>query len=86
MRCGTPRTSGHVTAKSHIHGLGVLYKSGVYALKAVRLTPGGLFCATGTRVRVKMAERREIGADRGREVSRGHSTRNKRRRPELHSG
>jgi hypothetical protein len=43
MRCGTPETSWHVTAKSSIHGWGVLYKSGVYASKVVRLTPGGLY-------------------------------------------
>lgn len=44
MRCGTSGTSGHVTTKSSIRDLGVLYKSGVYALKALCLTPGGLTC------------------------------------------
>ena len=50
-RCGTSGTSGHVTTKSSIRDLGVLYKlvvreanlSGVYALKALCLTPGGLY-------------------------------------------
>ena len=56
MRCGTPGTSWHVTAKSSIHGLGVLYKSGAYAWKVLCLTPGGLLCALGGRVRLKLAE------------------------------
>ena len=43
LRCGTLGTSWHVTAKSSIHAGGVLYKSGVYARKVVRLTPGGLY-------------------------------------------
>ena len=43
MRCGTSGTSGHVTTKSSIRDLGVLYKSGVYARKALCLTPGGLY-------------------------------------------
>lgn len=42
MRCGTSGTSGHVTAKSSVCARGVLYKSGVYAAKALCLTPGGL--------------------------------------------
>lgn len=42
MRCGTPGTSWHGTAKPSICGRGVLYKSGVYAAKALCLTPGGL--------------------------------------------
>jgi hypothetical protein len=42
MRCGTLGTSGHVTVKSSICAWGVLYKSGVYAWKALCLTPGGL--------------------------------------------
>jgi hypothetical protein len=33
-----------VTTKSSIRDLGVLYKSGVYALKALYLTSGGLTC------------------------------------------
>jgi len=44
LRCGTSGTSGHVTTKSSIHDRGVLYKSGVYALKVLCLTPGGLSC------------------------------------------
>ena len=43
MRCGTLGTSGHVTTKSSICDWGVLYKSGVYAWKALCLTPGGLY-------------------------------------------
>jgi hypothetical protein len=43
MRCGTSGTSGHVTTKSSIRDLGVLYKSGVYAQKVLCLTPGGLY-------------------------------------------
>jgi hypothetical protein len=46
MRCDTLGTSGHVTTKSSIRNWGVLYKSGVYARKVIRLTPGGLLCAT----------------------------------------
>jgi len=46
LRCGTPGTSGHVTIKSSIRNWGVLYKSGVYALKALCLTPGGLLCVS----------------------------------------
>ncbi len=42
MRCGSSGTSGHVTAKSSVCDWGVLYKSGVYAVKALCLTPGGL--------------------------------------------
>ena len=56
MRCGTSGTSGHVTAKSSIRKRGVLYKSGVYASKVTCLTLGGLSCATGRRVRLKLAE------------------------------
>jgi hypothetical protein len=41
-RCGTLGTSGHVTEKSSICNRGVLYKSGVYALKVTCLTLGGL--------------------------------------------
>jgi hypothetical protein len=41
-RCGTPGTSGHVTTKSSIRALGVLYKSGVYARTALCLTLGDL--------------------------------------------
>jgi hypothetical protein len=42
MRCGTPGTSGHVTTKSSIRVLGVLYKSGVYARTVLCLTLGDL--------------------------------------------
>jgi hypothetical protein len=35
---------------------GVLYKSGVYAQKALCLTPGDLPCVLGRRVRLKLAE------------------------------
>jgi len=35
-------TSGYATAKSSIREWGVLYRSGGYALKDMRLTPGGL--------------------------------------------
>jgi len=41
-RCGTPGTSGHVTTKSSIRALGVLYKSGVYARTVLCLTLGDL--------------------------------------------
>ncbi len=40
-----------MTTKSSIRIWGVLYKSGVYAQKALCLTPGGLPCAPGCRVR-----------------------------------
>jgi len=43
LRCGTSGTSGHVTTKSSIRKRGVLYKSGVYALKVTCLTLGGLY-------------------------------------------
>ena len=38
MRCGTPGTSGHVTAKSSIRNGGVLYKSGVYARETLSVS------------------------------------------------
>ena len=69
LRCGTSGTSGHVTAKSSIRNWGVLYKSGVYARKALCLTPGDLSCALGCRVRRKLAEGRAIDPDRMGEVS-----------------
>ena len=56
MRCGTPGASGHVTAKPSIRNWDVLYKSSVYAQKALCLTPGDLPCALGSRVRRKLAE------------------------------
>ncbi len=43
----TPGTSGHVTAKSSIRTWGVLYKSGAYAWKVVRLTLGDLHGVPG---------------------------------------
>ncbi len=75
LRCGTSGTSGHVTTKSSIRNWGVLYKSGVYALKVTCLTLGDLLCALGCRVRRKLAEGRVIDPDRMREVSRRHSRR-----------
>ncbi len=42
LRRGKPGTSWHVTAKCSIHERGALYKSGVYARKAMRRTPGDL--------------------------------------------
>ena len=69
LRCGTSGTSGHVTAKSSIRNWGVLYKSGVYALKVTCLTLGDLSCALGCRVRRKLAEGRAIDSDRMGEVS-----------------
>ncbi len=62
MRCGTPGASGHVTMKPSIGNRGVLYKSGVYAQKALCLTPGGLSCA----LPVGRAEGRVIDPDRMR--------------------
>ena len=72
MRCGRSGASGHVTTKPSIGNRGVLYKSGVYARKALCLTPGGLSCALGRRVRLNLAEGRAIDPDRMGEVSRGH--------------
>ena len=81
MRCGTPGASGHVTMKPSIGNRGVLYKSGVYARKALCLTPGGLSCA----LPVGRAEGRVIDPDRMGEVSRGHSRRKETdRRGSLH--
>jgi hypothetical protein len=48
MRCGTSGTSWHVTAKPSIRAWDVLYESGVYALKVVCLTPGGLHGVRGS--------------------------------------
>jgi hypothetical protein len=42
MRCGALGTSWHVTAKSPFRNWGAFYKSGVYVLKALCFTPGGL--------------------------------------------
>ena len=69
MRCGTSGASGHVTTKPSIRSRGVLYKSGVYARKALCLTPGGLSCS----LPMGRAEGRVIDPDRMGEVSRGHS-------------
>jgi len=41
-RCGTPGTSGHVTAKSSIRRGGGLYQSGVYARNVLCRTLGDL--------------------------------------------
>ncbi|GHC21194.1 hypothetical protein GCM10008094_09790 [Aidingimonas halophila] len=46
-RCGTPGASWHVTAKPSICERGVLYKSGVYAVTVLCLTPGGLSAVQG---------------------------------------
>ena len=76
---GEPRsyigTGAHVTTKSSIRNWGVLYKSGVYALKVTCLTLGDLLCALGCRMRRKLAEGRVIDPDRIGEVSRRHSRR-----------
>jgi hypothetical protein len=81
MRCGTSGASGHVTTKPSIGNRDVLYKSGVYARKALCLTPGGLSCAPP----VGGAEGRAIDPDRMGEVSRGHTRRNETdRRGSLH--
>ena len=74
-RLGTLGASGHVTIKPSIHSLSVCGKSGVHVSKAMCLTPGGLLCALGSRVRRNLAERRVIGADRTAEVSSGRSRR-----------
>jgi len=42
MRRDASGASGHVTAKSSICAWGAFCKSGVYARKVTRLTPGGL--------------------------------------------
>jgi hypothetical protein len=70
LRCGTSGTSGHVTTKSSIRNWGVLYKSGVYALKVTCLTLGDLHSVSriGTEGEV-------IHPDRCAEVSRRHSRR-----------
>ena len=68
MRCGTPGMSWHVTAKSSFCDRGVLYKSGVYAVKALCLTPGELPV-----VWQSQTEGGVIPLDRRAEVSRGHS-------------
>lgn len=68
MRCGTSGTSWHVTAKSSICAWGVLYKSGVYAVKALCLTPGDLHSVRGIGLREEVTL-----SDRCAEVSRGHS-------------
>jgi hypothetical protein len=71
LRCGTSGTSGHVTTKSSIRNRGVLYKSGVYALKATCLTLGDLYSVFGEKT-----EGGVILPDRCAEVSRRHSRRN----------
>jgi hypothetical protein len=64
-----PGASGHVIAKPSIRNGGVLYTSGVYARKALCLTPGGLPGA------IVMAEGRVIDPDPLGEVSRGQRRR-----------
>ena len=90
-RCGTSGMSRHVTAKSSIRGLGVLYKSGVYARNVLYLTLGDPPSAPGSREREKLAEQWGITVDRLAEVSRGQSRRRKRagtgiRKPHLAEG
>jgi hypothetical protein len=70
-----------VTAKLSICGWGVLYKSGVYAVKVSCLTAGGLLGALESGVPEKLAEGGAIHSDRPVEVCRGHS-RSCDRRPE----
>ena len=60
MRCGTPGTSGHVTAKSSIRDWGVLYKSGVYARNVLCLTLGDLHGVRGM-IRYASSESYERG-------------------------
>ncbi len=57
-----------MTAKSSIRAWGVLYKSGVYAVKVSCLTPGGLHVVQGS------TDAGVIQRDRYAEVSRGHSS------------
>jgi len=70
LRCGTSGTSGHVTTKSSIRNWGVLYKSGIYALKVTCLTLGDLHGV----IRIR-TEGGVIQPDRCAEVSRRHSRR-----------
>src|SRR5712691_10142389 len=53
---------------------GPFCKSGVYAQKVLRLTPGELRDASGSGVPRKLAEGGESFSDRPAAVSRGHST------------
>jgi len=72
-----------VTAKSSLSAsrmrqagickMGVLYKSGAYALKVTCLTLGDLSCALEHRERGVLAEEGAILPDRTGEVSRRHS-------------
>ncbi len=48
MRCDVTETSRHVTMKLSTCKRAALYKSGVYAVKAWRLTPGGQQGVEGT--------------------------------------
>ena len=52
----------------------VLYKSGVYAQKVLRLTAGDLVRVLGSGVPRKLTRREAILSDRARGVSRRHST------------
>jgi len=79
--CGT---SLQHKVKSSIHYRQCPYTRRLRAERRV-FTPGGLPCATGYRVRQKMAESRATCSDRMEEVSRGHSNRRKTSR-ESHGG
>src|SRR5712664_3294834 len=52
----------------------VLYKSGVYALKGIRLTAGDLVCVLGSGVPRKLTRRGGNSSDSARGVSRRYST------------
>ena len=65
--------SGHVTIKLSICDWLMFYKSGVYAMKAQCLTPGGLYYVEGS------TDKLETACDRITEVSRRHSTGNLRK-------
>jgi hypothetical protein len=66
---------------------GMLYKSGVYALKVTCLTPGDLPYAAVSRLRLNPAEGRAIDPDRMAEVSRRNSSsRESERSPERYGG
>jgi hypothetical protein len=72
-RVGPAKRYGSVITKSSICEWGVLYKLGVYAGKVLCLTPGGLLCALGFRVRKKLAESKVTLIDPIGEVSRRQS-------------
>ena len=70
LRCSSLGTSGHVTTKSSIRNWGMLYKSGVYALKVTCLTLRDLYSVFGIKTETGV-----IHSDRCAEVSRRHSRR-----------